>query len=164
MDVRGRDELYACDTVARKSFPAECGACNPGTGAPFIDYNFDCGAPQLCNDSVLNTDAPTLGATCGERISHLIEVDGWSQDDACAQVAGVEFPNECGECVHDVITCGKAPTDSSCEAVLDNVSGGHSCRSRISWVVYSTGKTELEACAQVATEAANAEVCGPCNP
>jgi hypothetical protein len=163
MDVRGRDELYACDTVARKSFPSECGGCNPGTGAPFIDYNFDCGAPQLCNDNVLNTDAPTLGATCGERISHLIEVDGWSQDDACAQVAGVEFPSECGECVHDVITCGK-PTGSECESVLDNISGDHSCRSRISWVVYSTGATELEACNKVATEAANAAVCGPCAP
>jgi len=163
MDVRGRDELYACDSVARKAFPSECGACDPGTGKPFVNYNFDCGASQLCNDNVLNQDAPALAATCGERIAHLIEVDGWSENAACAQVSGVEFPNECGECVHNVITCGK-PAGSQCEAALDKFAGDHTCRARISWVVYATGATELEACEMVANEPGNYDVCGSCDP
>lgn len=163
MNARGRDELYACDSIGRKSFPSECGGCDPGTGKPFIDYQFDCGAPNLCNDNVLNHDAPALGATCGERISHLIEMEGWSQDDACAHVSGVEFPDECGECVHAVITCGHS-ANSACASALEKDAGGHTCRSRISWVVYATGVTELEACAVVANEADNVDPCGPCNP
>ena len=98
MDVRGRDQLYACDSIGRKSFPSECGGCNPGTGPLAIDFDFDCGS-SLCTSTVLNTEAPVLGATCGDRISHLVEVDQWSEQAACNQVAGVEYPTECGGCV-----------------------------------------------------------------
>ena len=166
MDVRGRDELYACDSVARKDFPEECGACNPGTGAPFVDYSFNCGdnSATFCSNNVLNTDAPTpLGATCGERISHLIEVDGKSEDEACATVAGVDFVEECGECIHHVVSCGK-PAGSSCHAVLDSLAGDHTCRSRISWMVYNQHYTEMDACQHVATDSASASVCSPCLP
>jgi len=166
MDVRGRDELYACDTIARKQYPNECGGCDPGTGAPTVNYQFNCGdnAGALCSNAVLNIDAPMdVGSTCGERISHLIEVDGWSEDAACAEVAGKEYPEECGQCVHDVISCGK-PAGSACHDVLDQFAGAHTCRSRISWMVYSEGNTETQACQYVATEEESASVCGPCLP
>jgi beta-glucanase (GH16 family) len=167
MKVRGRDELYACDSVARKAFPEECGACNPGTGAPFIDYSFNCGdnsATPLCSNAVLNTDAPSpLGATCGERISHLIEVDGISEEEACATVAGVEFVEECGKCIRHVVSCGKS-AGSECHAVLDSLVGDYTCRSRISWVVYAQNNTEEEACRHVATDSESASVCSPCLP
>lgn len=164
MNVRGRDELYACDTIARKDYPYECGACDPGTGAPTIQYQFDCGAPQWCTQDVLNDDAPTpVGHTCGERISHLIEVDNYSEQDACKTVAGFDYPNECGKCIHGVISCGK-PDNSACHGVLDTLAGEYTCRSRISWMVYDQGYTETQACQHVATASDSASVCSPCLP
>ena len=56
----------------------------------------DCNAPETCTSAVLERDAG--GFTCQERINWLIQTIGKSQSIACAQVGGVEFPNECGEC------------------------------------------------------------------
>lgn len=163
MKERGRDELYACDTVARKSFPAECGGCNPQVVPPPVNYQFNCGdnSGQLCTNAVLNTEAPFPGHTCGERISHLIEVEGQTEDAACHQVAAIDFPNECGKC-H--ITCGKSAMDQACRNVLDTNAGAHTCRDRITWMMTTKGNTETEACRHVATDSQSAAVCSPCLP
>ncbi|GAX26526.1 hypothetical protein FisN_23Lh055 [Fistulifera solaris] len=54
-----------------------------------------CDASSTCTDSVLDTLAD--GTTCRSRIIWLIG-QGSSITQACAQVAGSEFPDECGPC------------------------------------------------------------------
>jgi hypothetical protein len=67
----------------------------------------------------------------------------------------------------------KAPTDytltdcgrpASCtDIVLDTIAGLYSCRQRIQWLIWQEGKTETEACGQVAG-IENPHQCGPCDP
>lgn len=80
----GLSELDACRQVS-SSYADECGQCKP----------FDCGLAGVCTDAVLDTNAD--GFTCGARIAFLIST-GLSETEACRQVAGVEFPNQCGAC------------------------------------------------------------------
>lgn len=54
-----------------------------------------CGV-NTCTQDVLDTLAGTY--TCGARIDDLIKVESMSEEDACAQVGGEEFPKECGGC------------------------------------------------------------------
>ena len=53
---------------------------------------------------------------------------------------------------------------SSCtQEVLATLAGGHSCGSRIDWVIANMGKSESSACKLVAGEEFPSE-CGNCNP
>lgn len=54
-----------------------------------------CGSPS-CTAKVLVTQAS--GFLCGDRIAWLERVNGLSEFDACQQIAGIEFPSECGGC------------------------------------------------------------------
>ena len=67
-----------------------------------------------CTSTIWNRPAPSLYGdqvyTCGERITYLETIQGLTQEQACVQVAGVEFPTICGiEC--NPIRCdGRQPT------------------------------------------------------
>lgn len=54
-----------------------------------------CGC-ATCDATVLNTSAGDF--SCGDRMSYLQNSLGYSETDACAQIAGTEFPTECGGC------------------------------------------------------------------
>uniref|UniRef100_A0A7R9WNG1 glucan endo-1,3-beta-D-glucosidase n=1 Tax=Craspedostauros australis TaxID=1486917 RepID=A0A7R9WNG1_9STRA len=56
----------------------------------------DCYRPGTCTDEVLDKSAGKY--TCRERMQFLIDDLHNSQWGACATVAGIEFPNECGHC------------------------------------------------------------------
>lgn len=58
--------------------------------------NIDCGCPDTCNKKVLSSKAD--GATCKELIQWLITNKGLNELGACRQVAGNEYPSECGAC------------------------------------------------------------------
>lgn len=90
----------ACALVAGEQFPQDdlCGPCNPATCEPVHGphKNEVCGCSR-CFDSVLALDVN--GSTCGERINFLLneKPDEYpTEQDACHQVAGVEFPSICG--------------------------------------------------------------------
>jgi hypothetical protein len=66
---------------------------SPTTG----DYKLsDCHCPGTCTDKVLDTMADLY--SCRQRIEWVMKTNGKSQQDACVQVAGSEFPEECGLC------------------------------------------------------------------
>jgi len=69
--------------VPRKKFPKE-------------DLLSDCYRPETCTDYVLDTIVDLY--SCRQRINFLIQNMHMSQKEACVQVAGVEFPTECGKC------------------------------------------------------------------
>lgn len=56
----------------------------------------DCGRPEICTAYVLDTIAGLY--SCRQRIKYLMTFQNLSEKDACAQVAGVQFPRECGLC------------------------------------------------------------------
>jgi len=59
-----------------------------------------CGCPTTsCTDAVLNTFAGDY--TCRARMDYLQTSRGFTEFEACATVAGVEFPSECGGCDPD---------------------------------------------------------------
>ena len=139
-----------------------------------------CGCPT-CTDEVLQriaTDFPGNSHSCEARIDHLVR-NSLNENDACVQVANVEFPTICGwEC--DPLTCGTPPSEvpsqapsetiyptqvpspaparcgcSSCTTeVLQRIAtdfprNSHSCEARIDHLV-RTGLNEHDACVQVA--------------
>ena len=59
---------------------------------------FDCGCPDTCTKEVQETLTDALGYTCKSRMKWLIDSMGTAEEDACAQIAGEEFPEECGGC------------------------------------------------------------------
>lgn len=60
-----------------------------------------------------------------------------------------------------VVDCGKP---SACtDYVLDTIAGEYSCRQRMDWLVQIMGKTEMEACVQIA-RVENPHECGACDP
>jgi len=60
------------------------------------DQILDCGCPETCKATVLNS--PAIGYTCGERIQWLILNDGKSEREACNNVAVVRFADDCSGC------------------------------------------------------------------
>lgn len=61
----------------------------------------------------------------------------------------------------DRLTCNRP--ESCTDYVLDTVAGTYSCRQRIQWLMQRMGKSQEEACKQVAV-VENPKQCGPCNP
>uniref|UniRef100_A0A7S3L7Q4 glucan endo-1,3-beta-D-glucosidase n=1 Tax=Amphora coffeiformis TaxID=265554 RepID=A0A7S3L7Q4_9STRA len=65
----------------------------PAPTAPLV---ITCDKPETCTPEVLDNDAG--GFSCGARIRWLITTLNFSEQDACAQVARDEYPNECNGC------------------------------------------------------------------
>jgi hypothetical protein len=59
-----------------------------------------------CSNAVLNTRTAEGQYTCKQRMAWLIGEQGESEYDACRQVGGVEFPDECGACNPDTCRMG----------------------------------------------------------
>lgn len=94
-------EATACAQVARDEFPAECGLCYPEGSVDIIQARPDedtltCFQPDFCTNSILDRMAGTF--TCRQRIKYLMG-GGTSEEQACQQIAAVEFPTECGDCI-----------------------------------------------------------------
>lgn len=120
-------------------------------------YSFDCGVPNECTDSVLNTDAN--GYTCGARIEWVMSQEK-SEDDACLLVATEQF--QCNKCMpilqNFAFDCGLP--DQCTAGVLNTYAGDIKCGNRIQYLMIQ-GQSEEEACANVAKEQSK---CEPCNP
>jgi len=63
---------------------------------PPKEVAIDCGCPKSCSSQALS--APAGGYTCGMRIHWLMQFAGKSEHDACSEVGGIEFPDDCGAC------------------------------------------------------------------
>jgi endo-1,3(4)-beta-glucanase len=112
MNAEDLSESVACSQVAGREFPAECGLCLPsgpideenissGGNAteaidPIIDNSLTCLQPDHCTAAVLESMAG--GISCRDRIEYLMG-GGDSEESACQQIAGVEFPDVCGGCI-----------------------------------------------------------------
>jgi hypothetical protein len=96
-------EDAACRRIAKTEFVEECGPiCDPdvcdGRGAiseEEVTSKTYCSCDS-CTSAVWNRMAKD--ASCGSRISFLMDFKGKPSAQACYEVAGVEFPNECGAC------------------------------------------------------------------
>eukprot|EP00586_Coscinodiscus_wailesii_P005383 CAMPEP_0172487124 /NCGR_PEP_ID=MMETSP1066-20121228/16032_1 /TAXON_ID=671091 /ORGANISM="Coscinodiscus wailesii, Strain CCMP2513" /LENGTH=1237 /DNA_ID=CAMNT_0013253525 /DNA_START=99 /DNA_END=3809 /DNA_ORIENTATION=- len=91
----------ACAAVADE-FPDQCGGCDtatcniaPPTPAP---RGMTCDCPQTCFRTLANV---ADGHTCHDRIEWLVSAKGMDVVDACRQVGGMEFMEECGGCDPD---------------------------------------------------------------
>jgi hypothetical protein len=85
-------------TDALELSPADSKSSTPDDKALFPSEHVltDCYRPESCTDYVLDTIAGLY--SCRQRINWLIQERGKTQEDACAQVAGIENPRECGAC------------------------------------------------------------------
>ncbi|KAG7370819.1 glycosyl hydrolase family 81 protein [Nitzschia inconspicua] len=106
MNVQDLSEMAACAQVARDEFPEECGLCFPEgysdeiVGAEALsqlaEETLTCFQPDFCTHVVLDRMAGSF--TCRDRIEYLI-ARGVSEEQACLQIAGIEYPAVCGECI-----------------------------------------------------------------
>eukprot|EP00555_Chaetoceros_dichaeta_P010025 CAMPEP_0198261074 /NCGR_PEP_ID=MMETSP1447-20131203/9873_1 /TAXON_ID=420782 /ORGANISM="Chaetoceros dichaeta, Strain CCMP1751" /LENGTH=1095 /DNA_ID=CAMNT_0043948879 /DNA_START=58 /DNA_END=3342 /DNA_ORIENTATION=- len=86
------------------------------------DQILDCGCPDTCTTTVLNSQA--VGYTCGERIQWLIQNDGKSEREACENVAGGGFADDCSGCdPHQCAAPLVSPTDENqqCPICSDDI-------------------------------------------
>jgi len=103
------EEEAACEQVAHIEFPnGVCGPecdpllCNendddttpPPTPTSDDEEDYSCGC-ESCTQNVLDTSAGEF--TCGNRMAYLRN-KGYSDRQACIQIADSEFPAECGAC------------------------------------------------------------------
>lgn len=140
-----------------------------------LAYEFDCGCPTTCTDQALNVYGGQY--KCGGRIEYLVST-GWGRSDACHQVAGVEFPVECGGC--DPQSCPQEPAPSpntcGCDSCTTEVlamdacdgNGCFSCGSRLNWLmndVVGPLLPERDACIRLSWDEFPDGPCGPaCDP
>jgi len=85
--------------------PSEAPFAPTPNAPPTIEPKCGCSS---CTQDVLDRNAN--GYSCGGRINWLINNEGFSEADACASVAGSEYPYICGGC--DPNTCNYNPTYS----------------------------------------------------
>jgi len=110
----GLAESDACSAIAgiQGEYPDICGsACDPERCTPEIPPPCGC---RTCTNEVWNTVAN--GHTCGARIDWLSNRDRpgfYTEEEACAQVGGMEFPDPCGPC--DPAQCNSEQVESSIE-------------------------------------------------
>jgi endoglucanase Acf2 len=160
----------------------------------------DCHCPGTCTDAVLDTMAESY--SCRQRIQWVMKTNGKTQQDACVQVAGSEFPEQCGLCnpllqVDAVVAAAESGgtdrlpqnamastantkanssdrdgdfsltdchrPETCTDLVLDTIADLYSCRQRMEWVMKTNGKSQQDACVQVAG-LEFPEECGLCNP
>ena len=142
-----------------------------------------CSQPSTCTREYLSRAAGDY--SCRARIEWLMNAQDMSETAACAQIAGRDFPAECGLCfpngpIDDVVnvpadgdeSTGNESTNVNAltclqpehctNIVLDRMAGGFSCRDRIEWLM-GGGDSEEIACEQVAGEEFP-DVCGECIP
>jgi hypothetical protein len=105
MNVQDLSETAACAQISRDEFPAECGLCYPEGPIEYLDAEvtsqpveetLTCFRPENCTNVVLDRMAGAY--SCRDRIKFLIG-GGETEERACLQVAGVEYPTACGECL-----------------------------------------------------------------
>ena len=116
--------------------PAPVTGAGGAAGLPVAKKSVkNCGIPSNCTSAVLGTVAG--GFTCQARMDWLMNYKGDSETQACAVVAGIEFPNECGACAPRVpksksygnMNCGLPKTCTA--AIMNADAGGYTCASRI---------------------------------
>ena len=112
----------AAPTTSPTLSPTKSPTVSPVDDNDNVDDNFVCGC-STCTDSVLNTFAGDY--KCGDRMSYLQNSLGYSERDACAQVAGTEFPAECGGC--DPERCDLPDYNNNNDNDNDNNSSGQKC-------------------------------------
>jgi hypothetical protein len=131
---------------------------------------------QSCDDAAWSAIAG--GHTCGERISFLLGTDPNffpTEKAACARVAAIEYPSQCGAC--DPATCdGRIPPTttklSNCgcngctETVWKSLVDDLSCEAHVTWTQLSVPeKNTEEAACQFVSEKFPLSPCGQqCNP
>ena len=111
MNAEDLSESMACAQVAGREYPDECGLCFPNgivqdnsptegsntpADEPVMNGDLTCLQPDHCTNAVLERMAG--GFSCRDRIEYLMG-GGDSEELACQQVAGVEFPDVCGDCI-----------------------------------------------------------------
>lgn len=169
-------------TNANQGLPTNQPTSPPSNQGSTVTY---CGCDS-CTQQVwddMATDA-SGSYSCGGRISWLQTDQGYSESQACAQVAS-EFP---GTCLCDPISCIETPSPtaspskkptappvvtycgcSSCtQDIWDRIAtdggGSYSCGARMAWLQNAEGYSEVGACEKVSNEFPN-DICGPfCNP
>ena len=148
------------------------------TPTDLINQSTDRCSCVSCDEGAWETDA--RGYKCGERIEYLLTVEAHlypTQNDACARVAGIEYPAECGAC--NPSTCdGKVPPTPpresfcGCEdtCTLDvwksETEDFLSCEAHVMWVQAHdpTNAQERDAC-QIVADLYPLSFCGQlCNP
>jgi beta-glucanase (GH16 family) len=148
----------------------------PSKSPPVGGQTLNCGCGSNCHSATLNRIATDNSGShsCRARIIWLRDVAGKPETDACVTVSS-EFPSICGQGC-DPRNCNRSPpptvVDCGCpsectSSVLDRPAtdgaGPHSCRARINFVMGNYGKSEEEACKQVAFEFPS--ICGQgCEP
>lgn len=127
-----------------------------------------CSCPA-CTQEVLDRKAGEY--TCGARMEYLLEnyAEFAKTRQACARVAGLEFPAECGEC--DPFSCeGRKPVAPEfycgCAGCNEKVwgtdtGGGYTCGARISWSMIVDRTTQNQACTLVANSHDQCKKCDP---
>ena len=115
-----------------------------------------CGCSS-CSSAVLGRDAE--GHPVGARIDWLKNHQGMSEQQACQNVCGEEFPGVCGnECKPDVCNSGGGGGGSRCgcsscsSAILGRDAQGHPVGARIDWLKNTQGMSEQQACQNVCGE------------
>merc|ERR1712228_780795 len=108
-EYEGISEKEACTRVSHEEFPTECSACDPAScgadknntkpGKNEEKPNINCGCPKTCTNQALANNAD--GDSCKTRIEWLMVVQGNTELEACNQIGGVEFRNECASCDPD---------------------------------------------------------------
>ena len=148
----------------------------PSKPSPSDGHTLDCGCGSNCDSNTLNRIAIDDAGphSCHSRIVWLMDVAEKPETDACIIVSS-EFPSICGQGC-DPRNCNSLPPttveDCGCpnectSSVLDQAAtdgaGVHSCRARINFVMGNYGKSEEEACKQLAYEFPS--ICGQgCEP
>ncbi|CAB9518424.1 expressed unknown protein [Seminavis robusta] len=97
-DFNGLPTREACNIVGGHEFPHEddCGLCDPDRCEPVLGTGeYRCGCSR-CTNAIWDLELDHDGATCGERIEFLQDVEGQTEVRACRQVTGIEYPQLCG--------------------------------------------------------------------
>ena len=119
MDQEGEAASRACRRVATTEFPDACGKCDPDHQDIESEAEVLGKGPRYCEcDSCDQTAWDTLAGEfeCGARIDYLVEQHGDlypTEQDACRQVAGIEYPSQCGRCNPD--SCIGFPSTTTAE-------------------------------------------------
>lgn len=132
-----------------------------------------CGCDE-CTAEVLDQLVADAGGsyTCRDRIKFLVEVDLFTEREACSRVAD-EFPDSCGmgcdplgQCSAPVVSdcgCPNSCTGTFLDRNATDDGGTSTCRERMNFLMAEYGNSETSACARVSREFP--DVCAPeCDP
>ena len=122
-----------------------------------------CGCDS-CTQEVWDSPATNSDGsfTCGGRINWLQKNQDYDEAGACVKVSDEFIDGPCGpmcnpsKCKPPMCGCNSCTGD-----VLASIAEGHSCESRIGWVMENHGISETDACSLVADEYPS--TCGVCH-